>query len=37
MVAVGAAESEPGVCVYHQDDFFGSITASSYRFGTAAA
>ncbi|MCU1457491.1 MAG: Aromatic ring-opening dioxygenase, catalytic subunit, LigB family [Actinomycetia bacterium] len=33
MVAVGAAEDEPGVRIYHQDDFFGSITASSFRFG----
>jgi aromatic ring-opening dioxygenase catalytic subunit (LigB family) len=36
MVAVGAAEDEPGVRTYHQDDFFGGITASSYRFGDAA-
>lgn len=36
MVAVGAAEDEPGVRTYHQDDFFGGITASSYRFGAAA-
>jgi len=33
MVAVGAAEDEPGTCVYHQRDLFGSITCSSYRFG----
>ena len=36
MVAVGAAEGEAGARVYHQDDFFGSITASSFRFGAAA-
>ena len=36
MVAVGAAEDDPGVRTYHQDDFFGGITASSYRFGAAA-
>ena len=35
MVAVGAAESEQGVRTYHQDDFFGGLTASSYRFGVA--
>jgi len=33
MVAVGAASDEPGTCVYHQDDFMGAITASSFRFG----
>ena len=33
MVAVGAAEGEPAVRTYHQDDFAGFITASSYRFG----
>lgn len=33
MVAVGAAGDEPGRCVYHQDDFFGGITVSSFRFG----
>ena len=37
MVAVGAAEDEPGTRVYHQDDFFGSITASSFRFGDVPA
>ena len=34
MVAVGAAESEPGVRIYHENTFFGAITASSFRFGT---
>jgi aromatic ring-opening dioxygenase catalytic subunit (LigB family) len=33
MTAVGAAEGEPGVAVYHQTDLFGGITASSFRFG----
>ena len=33
MVAVGAAEQEAGAVVYHQKDFFGGITASSFRFG----
>jgi aromatic ring-opening dioxygenase catalytic subunit (LigB family) len=32
-VAVGAAEEEPGVLAYREDDFLGSITLSSYRFG----
>lgn len=33
MAAVGAAEDEPAALVYHQDDLFGGITASSFRFG----
>jgi aromatic ring-opening dioxygenase catalytic subunit (LigB family) len=33
MVAAGAAESEKGVRVYHEDSFFGGITVSSFRFG----
>lgn len=33
MVAVGAAEHDPGTRTYHQDDFMGSVAASSYRFG----
>jgi aromatic ring-opening dioxygenase catalytic subunit (LigB family) len=33
MVAVGAAESEEAACVYHEDTFFGNVTASSFRFG----
>jgi aromatic ring-opening dioxygenase catalytic subunit (LigB family) len=32
-VALGAAEGEPGRILYGQDDFFGTITLSSYRFG----
>jgi aromatic ring-opening dioxygenase catalytic subunit (LigB family) len=33
MAAVGAAEDEPVAIVYHQKDFGGGITASSFRFG----
>ena len=33
MVAVGAAEDERAARVYHEDDFMGGVTASSYRFG----
>ena len=33
MVALGAAEREPATRIYHQRDFFGGITVSSYRFG----
>jgi aromatic ring-opening dioxygenase catalytic subunit (LigB family) len=33
MVAVGAAESEAATCVYHEDDFMGGVSASSFRFG----
>jgi aromatic ring-opening dioxygenase catalytic subunit (LigB family) len=33
MVAVGAANEEAGVCIYHESDFMSSITASSFRFG----
>jgi aromatic ring-opening dioxygenase catalytic subunit (LigB family) len=36
MVAVGAAESEPGERVYHEDAFFGALAVSSYRFGAPA-
>lgn len=34
MVAVGAAENESAELVYHEDDFMGSVTASSFRFGS---
>jgi aromatic ring-opening dioxygenase catalytic subunit (LigB family) len=34
-VALGAAEQEPAACVYHEDAFFGALTVSSFRFGTA--
>ncbi|SFD72056.1 DODA-type extradiol aromatic ring-opening family dioxygenase [Paracidovorax konjaci] len=33
MVAAGAAEAEPARCIYHEDDIFGGVTASSFRFG----
>lgn len=33
MAVVGAAEDEPGATTYHQTDFFGGLTASSFRFG----
>jgi len=33
MVAVGAAGDDVGTRIYHQSDFMGSITVSSYRFG----
>ncbi|GAA4339607.1 class III extradiol ring-cleavage dioxygenase [Variovorax defluvii] len=36
MVAVGAADEEQGVRVYHEDAFMGGISVSSYRFGAAA-
>jgi aromatic ring-opening dioxygenase catalytic subunit (LigB family) len=36
MVALGAAQDEAAACVYHEDDFFGSLTVSSFRFGQAA-
>lgn len=32
-VALGAAEEERAQVIYHQKDFFGNITMSSYRFG----
>jgi aromatic ring-opening dioxygenase catalytic subunit (LigB family) len=32
-VAMGAAEAEPAERVYHETDFMGGVTASSYRFG----
>lgn len=31
--ALGAAENDPALRVYHQTDIFGGVTASSYRFG----
>ncbi|AOV17987.1 dioxygenase [Acidihalobacter aeolianus] len=33
MVALGAAEQENASLTYHQKDFFGNLTASSFRFG----
>ena len=35
MVALGAAEQEAAACVYHEDEFFGSLAVSSFRFGEA--
>jgi len=37
MVALGAAENELAACIYHEDDFFGALAVSSFRFGTALA
>ncbi len=37
MVVVGAAEDEAGALSYHQNDFIGGITASSFRFGALPA
>jgi len=36
MVALGAAEGEAATRVYHEEGFMGGVTASSYRFGSAA-
>lgn len=36
MVALGAAENDQAACVYHEDDFFGSLAVSSFRFGKSA-
>jgi len=33
MVALGAAEDAPATCVYHEENIFGGVTASSFRFG----
>ena len=33
MVALGAAESEAATRVYHEDNFFGGISVSSFMFG----
>src|SRR5436190_9528352 len=35
MVALGAAERESAHRVYHEENFMGGVTASSYRFGSA--
>lgn len=32
-VALGAAEAEPATLIYHEDNFMGGVSASSYRFG----
>ncbi|HQQ62527.1 MAG TPA: class III extradiol ring-cleavage dioxygenase [Pseudomonadales bacterium] len=36
MVAVGAAENDVASCVYHEDNFFGSISVSSFMFTSQA-
>lgn len=36
MVTLGAAENEAATTVYHEDDFFGALAVSSFRFGEAA-
>jgi aromatic ring-opening dioxygenase catalytic subunit (LigB family) len=33
MVAAGAAEADAASCNYHETDFMGGVTASSFRFG----
>jgi aromatic ring-opening dioxygenase catalytic subunit (LigB family) len=35
MVAVGAAENEFATVIYHEEDLFSGVTASSFRFGKA--
>jgi len=37
MVAVGAAERERAYRVYHEENFMGGVTASSYRFGAVSS
>ncbi|WNL46478.1 class III extradiol ring-cleavage dioxygenase [Dyella sp. BiH032] len=37
MVALGAAGHDAGTRIYHQTDFMGAITASSFRFGLPVA
>lgn len=37
MAVVGAAWDEPGQTTFHQGDFFGGITVSSFRFGVPPA
>ena len=37
MVALGAAHADPATCVYHEDNIFGGVPASSFRFGAIAA
>jgi hypothetical protein len=33
MVAAGAAETDKAACVYHEENFAGGVTPSSFRFG----
>ena len=35
MVAVGAAEHDAATCVYHEDNFVGGLSVSSYRLDAA--
>lgn len=37
MVALGAAEREPAVLVYHEQEFMGGVAVSSFRFGASAS
>ncbi|OYU42302.1 MAG: dioxygenase [Burkholderiales bacterium PBB4] len=37
MVALGAAHADPATCVYHEDNIFGGVTASSFRWDAVAA
>jgi hypothetical protein len=30
---LGAAADAPATCVYHEENIFGGVTASSFRFG----
>lgn len=34
MVVLGSAFNDEASCIYHQDDFFGHISVSNFRFGT---
>ena len=36
MVAVGAAQSETATRIYHEDDFVGGISVSSFMFGSSS-
>ena len=36
MVAVGAAHGEAATRVYHEDDFFGGLSVSSFMFGASS-
>jgi aromatic ring-opening dioxygenase catalytic subunit (LigB family) len=33
LVALGAAEQEPATLAYHEEEFFGSLAVSSFKFG----
>jgi aromatic ring-opening dioxygenase catalytic subunit (LigB family) len=37
MICVGAAGEDEGVCFYHEDNFMGSTSVSSFRFGDCRA